>query len=283
MTEGARSVTIKEARVERVNLTGVKETLLMVLYLRALDSRAATPILGDGYADELLGRIDYDFGRLASLRGSVRTVAVRSKQFDAWVVRFLAEHPDGVLLNLGCGLDSRVFRIDPPRTVLWYDLDYPEVVQLRERLYPARDGVVTIGASVTDGSWWAQVPTDRPALVLAEGLLMYLTAPDVHRLLDQMTAHLPCGQVAFDTVAPWVATVSKHHPVLRRAGTAFSWTLGDPHELERHQPRLRLAEDRPIVELLREANFPAHYRILLAVLGLLPGLRDSMRLLRYTF
>lgn len=269
--------------MERVNLTGVKETLLMVLYLRALDSRAATPILGDEYADELLSRIDYDFGRFASLRGGVRNIAVRSKQFDVWVARFLAEHPVGVVLNLGCGLDSRVFRIDPPRTALWYDLDYPEVIRLRERLYPARDGVVTIGASVTDGSWWARVPTDRPALVLAEGLLTYLTEPDVHWLLDQVIAHLPCGQVVFDAAAPWVAPVSKHNPALRRAGTAFNWTLGDPHELERHQPRLRLAEDRPIVELLREANIPARYRVLPAVLGLFPGLRNFARLIRYTF
>lgn len=217
------------------------------------------------------------------MRGNAPTVAVRSKQLDDWAARFLAEYPDGVVLNLGCGLDSRAFRIDPPRTALWYDLDYPEVLRLRERLYPARDGVVTIGASATDGSWWARVPTDRPVLVLAEGLLMYLTAPEVHRLLDQVIAHLPCGQVVFDAVAPWVATVSKHHPALWRAGTAFSWTLGDPHELERHQPRLRLVEERPIVELLRETNISARYRILLVALGLFPGLRDSMWLLRYTF
>jgi O-methyltransferase involved in polyketide biosynthesis len=112
---------------------------------------------------------------------------------------------------------------------------------------------------------------------------MYLTALDVHSLLDQATAHLPCGRVAFDAVNRWVVTASKYQPAFRRAGIEFGWALGDPHELERHNPRLRLAADRPIVGLLREAGLPVRYRAVLAAMELLPTLRNSMRLLRYTF
>ncbi|XVQ85661.1 class I SAM-dependent methyltransferase [Microbispora siamensis] len=68
---------------------------------------------------------------------------------------FLADHPDAVVLHLGCGLDARVYRIDPPATVDWYDLDYPPVIELRQQFLPPREHYTLIGSSVTDLTWLA--------------------------------------------------------------------------------------------------------------------------------
>ena len=75
------------------------------------------------------------------------------------------------VLHLGCGLDSRVFRIDPPATVRWYDVDLPDVIDLRRRLYPERHDYELIATSVTDLRWLDGIPADRPVLVVAEGLV----------------------------------------------------------------------------------------------------------------
>ena len=102
---------------------------------------------------------------------------MRAKAFDDWTSPFIDRHPDAIVLHLGCGLDSRVFRVDPPAAVSWFDVDLPEVIELRRRLYPARDdGYRLIGASVTDLGWLREMPRDRPAMVVAEGLMPYLAA-----------------------------------------------------------------------------------------------------------
>src|SRR3954470_14817209 len=121
-----------------VDLTGAAQTMLTTLYLKALDADFERPVLGDQYAKEAVDRLDYDWreigitGRLAPL------ITVRTAQYDIWARQFLAVHEDATVVHLGCGLDSRVFRIDPGPRVEWYDVDYPAVIALREKIYPAR-------------------------------------------------------------------------------------------------------------------------------------------------
>ncbi|WP_208719834.1 class I SAM-dependent methyltransferase [Amycolatopsis circi] len=76
-------------------------------------------------------------------------------------------------------MDSRAFRLDPPSGVRWFDVDLPDVIALRRKLYSADDGYRTIAASVTDSGWLDEIPADRPTLILAEGLLRYLREAEV--------------------------------------------------------------------------------------------------------
>jgi O-methyltransferase involved in polyketide biosynthesis len=79
-----------------------------------LNSRSADPILGDRMADQIVGRIDYDFIRLQAGPDWAIAAAVRAKSLDLWTKEFLASHPAATWLDLCCGLESRVFRVDPP-------------------------------------------------------------------------------------------------------------------------------------------------------------------------
>jgi O-methyltransferase involved in polyketide biosynthesis len=103
---------------------------------------------------------------------------MRAWHFDQWTRAFLAANPESTVLHLGCGLDTRVYRIDPGPKVRWFDVDFPDVIALREPLYPARDGYRRIGSSVTDLAWLDAIPGDTPVLVVAEGLMMYLHEKD---------------------------------------------------------------------------------------------------------
>ena len=85
---------------------------------------------------EAIAHIDYDFGKLKVREYESQIIAIRSRQFDVLTSRFLKEQPDSIVLHLGCGMDSRVFRVDAPATVQWFDVDYPDVIELRRRLYP---------------------------------------------------------------------------------------------------------------------------------------------------
>ncbi|MEU0871470.1 class I SAM-dependent methyltransferase [Nocardia brasiliensis] len=153
-------------------LVGVQKTLSPVLRAKALDNLLPDPILGDTNAEQVMRRLepDYDKGRFGKSQIGLSAV-VRAKTHDDWARAFLAEHPDAVVLHLGCGLDARVYRVDPPPTVDWYDLDYPAIIELRQRLLPPREHYTLLGSSVTDLTWLDRVPHGRPVLLIAEGLV----------------------------------------------------------------------------------------------------------------
>lgn len=267
--------------VVRTNLRHEKETLLMTLYLRALDNRARSPILGDGYAQGLVDQIDYDFHRLRNLKGNVALIASRARTFDVWTRDFLTEYPEGQVLNLACGLDSRPLRVPRPQTARWIDVDYPEVLQIRDTLYGSLAGVDTIAASVDDPALWAQVPTDRPTFVLAEGLFMYLSDNQVHRLIDRIITHLPSGRLAFDGIAPWVKAIVGAHPSFRRADARFASALAAPIDLARAHPPLQLLKECSATGLIAEYQHRSLARTAIRGLARIPGMRDAMRVVEY--
>lgn len=221
----------------------VEWTNLVTLYLRAYESRTRRPILGDYAAAEAVDRISYDFKRIrrTSLPASNQyLVALRAKQFDDWCADYLHRHPDALVLHLGCGLDSRAFRLSLPPTVLWFDVDQPGVMQLRRRLYDDTGHYRMIGSSVTDSGWLDQVPTGRPTLVVAEGLLMYLSEGDVRQLLERLTNRFDRGELHFDTLSALA-------PLLSKALTKgiIRWGIRDARELEAWNPKLRFLEQTP--------------------------------------
>ncbi|MGA9679146.1 MAG: class I SAM-dependent methyltransferase [Mycobacterium sp.] len=223
----------------------VEWTNLVTLYLRAYESRSRHPVLGDHTAAEAVDRIDYDFKRIhrTSLpAGNQYLVALRAKQLDDWCVDFLARHPDAVVLHLGCGLDGRAFRLAPAPSVLWFDVDRPTVIELRRRLYDDTDGYRMIGSSVTDPQWLDHVPTGRPTLVVAEGLLMYLQESEVRQLLERLTDRFDSGELQFDTLSRLAPLLSK---VLTKG--IIKWGIRNVRDLETWNPRLRFLEQTPVL------------------------------------
>ncbi len=156
--------------IEKVSFTGAQQTALIGLYGKALDSRRPDSILSDRQADQALRRLDCDFAALRLRRRDQKSAALRAKVYDSWGQRFLDDHPKCVVLHLGCGLDARVYRVNPSSAVEWYDIDLPDVIGLRRRLFPPRAGLHTISASVTDPHLLDTIPAALPVLVVAEGL-----------------------------------------------------------------------------------------------------------------
>lgn len=223
----------------------VEWTNLVTLYLRAHESRTERPILADRAAAEAVDRIAYDFKRIHRMSWPATNqylVALRARQLDDWSQDFLAGHPDAVVLQLGCGLDGRFFRLAPPPSVLWFDVDQPSVIGLRRRLYDDTDRYRMIGSSVTELQWLDQVPTGRPTLIIAEGLLMYLHEDEVRRLLQRLTDRFTGGEMHFDTLSALAPLLSK----LFTRGI-IKWGIRDVREIETWNARLRFLEQTPVL------------------------------------
>ena len=266
---------------EKVHLTKEKETLLATLYARARESRSANPILRDEMAEDAVRRIDYDFDRL---KVDTLSAAMRAKQLDLWTAEYLAGHPDAVVLHLGCGLDSRVFRLNPPSAVSWFDVDFPEVIDLRRRLYPERAGYQTIGSSLADLGWVDAIPNDRPAWILAEGVTMYLPADVMNALLRALTNHFPSGAIAFDAISPVATRMAGLNPSLRATGATFGgFSVDDPRELRKVAPRLEFVTASRTPGMPGYSKLPRTKRALVRVFDSVPALRKLGRLLLYRF
>ena len=271
-------------KLEKVKLTGAQETTLATLYGKAIESRKPDTILDDREADRALQRIDHDFSRLRIRRSDHSSLAVRAKAYDIWVRQFVDRHPVCTVLHLGCGLDTRVYRVDPPPTVRWYDVDYPDVIDLRHRLFPQREGARTIAASVTDPKLLDGIDGDTPVLVIAEGLTPYLRAVDGLAMLRRITQHFPAGELLFDGYGRWGVRFLQRYGCVKASGAQLDWAIDDPRELERAVPGLIFDSELWYTNAPgMERHFSRPYRALLNGIYRFGLVRRLGRPLRYHF
>lgn len=265
-------------------MTGAPETMLATLYARALDARAARPVLGDAAALDAVSRIEYDFPRTGINAKTAAGVAMRAKQLDDWTADFLARHPSATVLHLACGLDTRAQRMAFGPGVRWVDVDLPEVAVLRERLLDVPGGDYRlVHASVADDGWWGEVPADRPVVAVFEGLTMYLTGDEVRGLVRRVTGRFPGGELLFDAYGPLGIRLQKLVPAVRRAGATLHWGLDDPAVVEGWHAGLRCVDAVRSVDLPEIAAEPLSARVPMRIMARLPGLKDVGRVLRYRF
>ena len=266
-----------------IDLTGAPQTMLATLYAKALDAGNEKPILGDTFAKGVVAHIDYDWRRTAITARRAPSVTIRTAHFDDWVREFLDRHDRAVVLHLGCGLDSRVFRLDPGPGVEWYDIDYPDVIALRGQLYPARDHCHPVAASVTDPAWLGEVPADRPAVLIAEGLTMYLTEDDGVALLRRVVNHFPAGELQFDAFNSFGIKMQKTNTVVRRSGATLHWGIDGPEDILRAVPGVRLVEAISVFDADTYTQVGGAYRLMGKVMSLVSALKNMAQFHRYAF
>jgi len=223
------------------DLNGVAETLIIPLYFRAVESQRPDALVKDEKAVELVKQLDYDFSKLKRLSSEQLTVLVRQKVFDQCVRAFLVEHPNGVVVDIGCGLNTRFYRVDNG-LVEWYDLDLPQVIALRKRFLDETSRCHFIGCSVLDTSWMDIVGerTERGFLFLAEGVLPYFEETEVRRLMLMLTERFPGAELVFDAMSPFFIKVHNLQLSFSKVEARLRWGLKHSKGLEGWVPGIRL-------------------------------------------
>jgi O-methyltransferase involved in polyketide biosynthesis len=254
---------------ERPRLGTVQETLLIPLYARAVENRKEFPVLRDARAEEIVAAIDYDFARfdgLPSLTGAM----LRTVLFDRWVADFLTEHPDGTVVEIGTGLNTRYERLDNGR-VTWFDLDLPDVIDLRGHFFADTARRTMIAASVTDEAWATEVAsrTAGPCLFVAEAVLPYLPEPDVRRVVDLLCDRFPGSLLALDTAGPGFFDTQEEHDALSKVAARMQWYCPDPARLADWRPGVHVAASHTLTSLPGPlaGELPLPYQEMLAVLA----------------
>jgi O-methyltransferase involved in polyketide biosynthesis len=274
---------------DKIQFTKEKETMLMTLSGRAIQSQWKDPILRDPWAEEAMRHIDYDLSKQLTGVASwsmwkdigPAIIATRAATFDLLTTRYLADHPEATVLHVGCGMDSRVFRVDPPASVRWFDVDYPDVIDLRRQLFPKRDTYHLIGAPLSDLRWLDEVPRDRPGLLVAEGVLHYMSETEVKVLLNAVVAHFPGGQLIFDICNPFI--VKRAGTNVGGTGATYRWGLDDPQDIKQLEPKLELIKEYKPSEMVAFSRFPLWWRALYRIQEVNPTLRRMERTIVYRY
>ncbi len=181
----------------------VQETLVIPLYARKMCSELYPNLFRDESAIRLMNKIDYDFSQLAKKSESMMQrfgfLEVAMRQNDlAWEVRdYLKRHPYAAVINLGCGLDNTGRNCDNG-TCKIYNLDFPDVIAVRNRLLPAQEREENIGCNLNDVSWFEKIDAADGAVFFAAGVFYYFLTEQVKTLVQAMAKTFPGGKLVFD-------------------------------------------------------------------------------------
>lgn len=181
----------------------VQETLVIPLYGRKMCSELYPRLFYDETAVRLMDKVDYDFSALAGKSKSVMhrfgflEVAMRQNDL-AWEVRdYLASHSNAAVVNLGCGLDNTGRSCDNGRCRI-YNLDFPDVIRVRDELLPAGEREENIPCDLNDTSWFGRIDASNGVVFFAAGVFYYFLTEQVKALVQAMHAAFPGGRLVFD-------------------------------------------------------------------------------------
>jgi len=159
---------MRQESIDIRHLDPTAETLVLPLCYRAMESQRPDALIHDPKAAEIVAQLDYDFTRIKSQSFQQLNVVLRVREFDRSTRAFLARHPDGVVADIGCGLDTRFDRVDNGH-VRWFNLDLSEVIVLRERFFPPSPRCQNLASSALDLDWMETVAqAGGPYLFLSE-------------------------------------------------------------------------------------------------------------------
>jgi O-methyltransferase involved in polyketide biosynthesis len=187
-------------------LTGVSETALLTLQVRANEARRADSIIADPMAVKVLDGIDFDFAKFGHARR--QDMALRALAFDKATKSYVLDHPAATVVALAEGLQTSFYRIEASGVsdrFCWLTVDLPPIIELRGKLLPPSERVTSCAQSALDYEWMDRVDASDGVFITAEGLLMYLQPSEAMGLITECAKRFPGGRMMFDLPPVWAA------------------------------------------------------------------------------
>ncbi len=267
--------------MNKITLKEEKETLLIPLLGKAKENEKKSPILIDKKAVEIVNQIEYDFDSLKIPEKTNIMMCIRAKLIDNFVKEKFPVCKEGIVLHLGCGLDSRHNRIEN-NNLDWYDLDFKDVIDIRRHFYEETEKYHLLASSVTEPEWIEKIPImNKEYMVIAEGLFMYLRENEIKELINRLKDRLGSYTLIFDAFSVFAAKKTNNHPSLKKTGAKIHWGINNPEELTRWGKGIHLIEEKYFTANEEINNLNISTRIMFKTANLFPIAKKAHRLLIY--
>ncbi|MBR2465965.1 MAG: class I SAM-dependent methyltransferase [Clostridia bacterium] len=183
--------------------------------------------LDDKKAEEIWEAEGFSLGGKSKSKWLAYYMGIRSAVFDEWVKQKISNASNAVIIHIGCGMDSRVIRVGA-KNHKWYDVDLSEVIEERKRYYAETANYQMLAADVRDCKWLTNVKESKTAVVVMEGVSMYLTAKEMRRLTDSLCAHFENLSLLVDCYTSFAAKISKRRNPINDVGVTEVYGIDDP-------------------------------------------------------
>ena len=230
----------------KIEKNTVQETLILPLYSRKLCTELYPNLYRDETAVRLLDQIDYDFSgaekssRSLMQRFGALEVAMRQNDLTFEVRAYLKTHPGAAVVNLGCGLDNTGRACDNGSCKI-YNLDFPDVIAVRNELLPAGEREENIPCDLNNTEWFAKIDASGGAVFFASGVFYYFLTEQVKTLVQQMADAFPGSVLVFDaanrTAVKMIAKTWLKSAKIKDVGAYFA-VSDAPKEIDAWSSRL---------------------------------------------
>jgi O-methyltransferase involved in polyketide biosynthesis len=233
-----------------VTLGDVQKTLLLPLWGRAVETQSRKPLLQDWTAVDIVSQINYDFAKIARHISPISQISwiARSLYIDGVIKQFLQKHPQAAIVNIGCGLDTTFDRVDNGE-LYWYDLDLPDVIELRRQFIPENDRRKYITSSFLEDSWLNRLPNKDNVLFIAAGVFYYFEATQIKHFLIKLADSFPGSEMVFDATSPFGVKMA-NQKVIKESGldeqSFLKWGLPKAKDLQAWDSRFKILAEEPM-------------------------------------
>lgn len=211
-------------------MNNVNKTLYIPLYGKAYVSKKGL-FLDDKKAEEIWKKEAFPLKGKSKSKWLAYYMGVRSAVFDEWVKEQTEKLQGAVVIHIGCGMDSRIIRVGA-ENCKWYDVDFGEVIEERKRYYTQSNNYQMIAGDVRDSKWLDTVQENERAIVLMEGVSMYLTMEEMQMLRDNLCAHFKEFLLLVDCYTSFAAKMSKRRNPVKDVGVTKVYGIDDPKALQ---------------------------------------------------
>lgn len=228
----------------------IQETALIPLSIKASETARPNARIKDLKAKEIIDKLGVDVSKydpFLSHEGVVaRTILFREK-----LKELLKQYPDAICINLGCGFDDKFSQVDNGR-LQWFDVDLPDQIAVRRKVYMDRERCVMMDGNALDGTWTANIPKADMYIIIMEGVLEYFSKDQVKTCLNMLCDSFPHGFLLAELHSPFLEKNSKHHDAVKHTNASFGWGTKSGKEYLELEPRMTFLSEMSYNEEMKK-------------------------------
>ena len=211
-------------------MNSVNKTLYIPLCGKSYVSKKGL-FLNDKKAEEIWEAEGFSLKGKSESKWLAYYMGVRAAVFDGWLKQQMADAPDAVVIHIGCGMDSRIIRVGTENHK-WYDVDFSEVIEERKRYYAESNNYKMIEGDARDCDWLTAIKEKKTAIVVMEGVSMYLTVGEMQKLTNSLCNHFENLMLLVDAYTSFAAKMSKRRNPINDVGVTEVYGMDNPQSYQ---------------------------------------------------
>lgn len=227
----------------KVELGDIQKTLFMPVWARVVETKKRNPVLVDNTAIEIIDSVEFDFSNMSENVPEISQISwiARCKRFDLIVKDFINKYPGGTVVNIGCGLDTSYERINS-QSVMWYDLDLPDVIELKKKFLKETENRKYIPKSFLETSWFEDILVNDKVLFISAGVFVYFEEKEIREFIIRVADRFEDSEMFFDVTSPKGVEIANQ--VILKSGldsrSFFKWGLTDKSVITSWDNKIKL-------------------------------------------